>query len=114
MRSRSLVLVGVLLVVVSLAWAGGDKVKQSPAEKAAKLQAQLGLTDAQAEQVAALIEEVHGRWAEVKASELDKAAREEAKKKLKAEFYAGIRSILSDQQLARYEQMEAEHSHRKH
>jgi hypothetical protein len=103
-----------MLLAVSLAWAGGEKAKMDPAAKAAKLQAKLDLTDTQTEQVRALIEDVHSRWAEAKAGGQSEAAKAEAKKELKAEFYSRLKSILTEEQVARYDKMEAEYGHQKH
>lgn len=112
MRNRMFALVVVALLAVSVAWAGGEKGKSSPASHAAKLQAKLGLTDAQTEQVRALMEETHSRWAELKASGQDEAEVKEAKTKLKEEYKARLKTILTEVQFARYQKMQAEY-HRK-
>ncbi len=115
MRTRILVLATVAVLALGLAWAGGEGQAgkmASPAEHAAKLKAKLGLSDAQAEQVRALFEDIDRRIAELKASGPDAAAIQEGKKKLKEERIARLKSILTAEQYARYEQMQAEHAAR--
>ncbi|MFQ5777799.1 MAG: hypothetical protein ACE5IP_07305 [Terriglobia bacterium] len=114
MRNRMFALVVVALLAVSVAWAGGEKGKKDSASQAAKLQAKLGLSDAQTAQVRALIEETHSRWAELKASGQDKAAMSEAKKKLKEEHNTRLKAILTEEQFARYQEMRAEYDRKKH
>ena len=113
MKNRMFTLAVVALLAVSVAWAGGEKSKNDPATQAAKLQAKLSLTEAQTEQVRVLIEETHNRWAEIKASGLDETAMGEAKKKVKAEYNSHFKSILTEEQFARYQQMKAEYKHKK-
>lgn len=113
MRNRAFTLMVVALLAVSLVWAGGEKGHKDPAAKAAKLQAKLNLTDAQTEQLRVLMVDTEARWAEIKASGYDEAARAEAKKKLKEEYYSSLKTILTDEQFARYQEMKAESSGKK-
>lgn len=113
MRKPMFALVVISILAISVAWAGGEKGEKDPAAKAAKLQAKLGLTDAQTEQVRALIERTNNRWAEIKASGQDEPAMKEAKKKLKEGYTSRLRAILTAEQFARYEQMIAEYERNK-
>lgn len=113
MRNRMLTLVVVVLLAASVAWAGGEKSKSDPAAQAAKLQAKLGLSDAQTAEVRALIEDAHSRWAELKASGQSEAAMSEAKKKLKADYNTRMKSILTEEQFARYQEMRAQYGSKK-
>lgn len=112
MRNRALTLMVVALLAVGLAWAGGDK-NHDPAAVAAKLQQKLDLSDTQTQQVQALIEQMHGRWAEIKAGAKDDEAKAEAKQALKADYLAQLKTILTEEQFARYQQMKAEYSRKK-
>ncbi len=113
MRKPMFVLGVILLLAISVAWAGGEKGEKGAAAHAAKLQAKLSLTDAQTVQVRTLMEESHSRWAELKASGYDEAAKKAAKKKLNEEYTARLRAILTQEQFARYEQMRAEYDSKK-
>lgn len=118
MRKRMYVLAVITLLAVGVAWAHGEKAqagKMDPATQAAKLKAELGLSDAQTEQVKAVFEEFQPRLAELKAKAGEPGAVE-AKKKLKAERDARLKAILTPEQFARYQEMMAQHARegRKH
>lgn len=118
MRKRMYVLAVITLLAVGVAWAHGEKAqagKMDPAAHAAKLKAELGLSDAQTEQVKAALEDIHQRMAEVKAKAGEPGTME-AKKKLKAERDARLKAILTPEQFARYQEMMAQHARegRKH
>ncbi len=113
MRKPMFVLGVILLLAISVAWAGGEKDEKGAAAHAAKLQAKLSLTDAQTVQVRTLMEESHSRWAELKESGYDEAGMKTAKKKLKEEYASRLRTILTQEQFARYEQMRAEYKRNK-
>lgn len=121
MRKRMFVLVVVTLLSVGLAWAGGEKGKAAgkmdAAEHAAKLQAKLGLSDAQTGQVRAVFEDIAQRIAalraQVQAGELSREAKHEAKKQLKEERTARLKAILTPEQFAGYQQMLAEHARKR-
>ncbi len=114
MRNRMVAVLVVAFLAVGLAWAGGgEKGKHDPDAIAAKYQAKLGLTEAQTAQVRTLVSEMHSRWADLKASGQDEAARKEAKKQLKQEYRSRLQSILTEDQFARYEQWMAEYKSKK-
>ena len=113
MRNRIFALVVVTVLALGVAWAGGEKGRMDPASKAAKLQAQLGLTDTQTEQVRAVLEDSHKRVAELKASGQEPTAIRGAKKKLKEEREAGLKGIFTAEQFTRYQQIMAEHARKK-
>ncbi len=113
MRKPMFVLGVILLLAISVAWAGGEKGEKGAAAHAAKLQAKLSLTDAQTVQVRTLMEESHSRWAELKASGYDEAGMKAAKKRLKEQYNTRFRTILTQEQFARYEKMNAEYKRNK-
>lgn len=110
MRNRAFAVATVLLLIAGLAWAGEVSGRMDPAAKAAMLQEELSLTDDQTEKVAVLIEDIHNRLRELRADRQSNAAEDEAKEQLKAEFYSRFNSILTDDQIARYEALEVEHA----
>ena len=107
MHKRILILTVVVLVVAVLAWAGGNHAGKmmSPAEHAAKLQKELGLTDAQTQQVRAVLEESQPQMDALK----ERAAKGEnvtaEKKKLKEERNAKLKAIFTAEQWTKYEQL---------
>lgn len=110
MRNRTIVLAVVLLLAATMAWAGGSKSgSYSPAEHAAKLQKKLGLSDQQTQQVQALFEEINQKVSALKASGADMATIKAEKKNIKAEQNAKLKTILTPEQWAQYEQMMAGH-----
>ncbi|MGH9863473.1 MAG: hypothetical protein ACRD35_08625 [Candidatus Acidiferrales bacterium] len=117
MHKRILFLAMALVVVVGLAWAGGGEKGQmkqmTAAEHAAKLQAKLGLTDAQTQQVRALFEEFQPRL-EALHARYEKGEDVKAEKsKLKEERTAKLKTILTAEQWTKYEAMMAEHAKQK-
>jgi capsule polysaccharide export protein KpsE/RkpR len=109
MHKRTLLLAVVFLLATSLAWAGGGKGKMDPAAAAAKLQAKLGLTDAQTTQVQALYEQTHQQWTALKARADGGEDISAEKKQLHQEKMSKLKSILTAEQFARYEELRAEH-----
>ena len=112
MRNRILALAAVLLVALAVAWAGHGK--GDAAAQATELQSKLGLTDAQTQQVQALLQDTDRRWDELKATGGDEAAMAEGKKKLKTDYMARMKSILTAEQFARYEELKAAEHSKKH
>ncbi len=113
MRKQMFVLGVILLLAISVAWAGGKKGGRSAAAHTAELQAKLSLTETQTAQVLTLMEDIHSRGAKLKASGYDEAAKKDAKKKLNEEYTARLRAILTQEQFARYEQMRAQYKRNK-
>ncbi|HXE75387.1 MAG TPA: hypothetical protein VNN18_07110 [Candidatus Xenobia bacterium] len=111
MRNRILALGVVMLLAVSVAYAGGDSKggKMDPAAKAAWFQKEFGLTDTQTQQVRALIEDTHARYEQVKTQGLSEEATKAEKTKIKAEHDAKLKSILTAEQWAKFEAYRAEH-----
>jgi len=106
---KSVVLVAVMLVLaLGVAWAGDHSKKMTSAEKAAKLQAKLELSDAQTEQVKAVIDEFAPRWDAIKAKHQEGVDVSADKAKLYDEQNARYKSIFSAEQWTKYEQMRAE------
>jgi len=107
---KSVVLVAVILVLaLGVAWAGDHgKAKMTSAEKAAKLQAKLELSDAQTEQVKAVIDEFAPRWDAIKAKHQEGVDVSADKAKLYDEQNARYKSIFNAEQWTKYEQMRAE------
>lgn len=112
---KSVVLVAVMLVLaLGVAWAGEQgKAKMTSAEKAAKLQAKLGLSDAQAEQVRSVIDEFAPRWDALMAKHESGADISVEKDKLREEQRARFKSIFTLEQWAKYQQMQAEYKKEK-
>lgn len=106
---KSVVLVAVMLVLaLGVAWAGDHGKKMTSTEKAAKLQAKLELSDAQTEQVKAVIDEFAPRWDAIKAKHQEGVDVSADKAKLYDEQNARYKSIFSAEQWTKYEQMRAE------
>ena len=113
MKKRLFVLAFALVFAVGLAWAGGDKHGQrmDVASHVAKLKADLNLTDQQTEKVRAVLEDIHQR----KMAAKEKAGPESAEfreqvKKLMAERDARLKEILTAEQFARYQELQAKHA----
>lgn len=107
---KSVVLVAVMLVLaLAVAWAGDHGKKMTSAEKAAKLQTKLELSDAQTEQVKAVIDEFAPRWDALKAKHEGGADVSAEKTKLNEEQQARFKSIFNAEQWAKYQQMQAEY-----
>ncbi|MFQ5926522.1 MAG: hypothetical protein ACE5MH_03715 [Terriglobia bacterium] len=120
MRNRMFVLLVAAVLAVGLAWAGGEKGKagkMDAAAHAAKLQAKLSLSDAQTEQVRAVLVDIQQQMtelrAQVQAGELTREAKHEAKKKLKEERNARLKAIFTSEQFARYQELLAEHARKR-
>jgi hypothetical protein len=106
---KSVALVAVMLVLaLGVAWAGHDKAKMTSAEKAAKLQTRLGLTDAQTEQVKAVLDEFAPRWDELMAKHKAGTDVSAEKKALREEQAARFKAIFTAEQWAQYEQMHSD------
>jgi len=117
MRKRFAILAVVVLLVAGAAWAGGDHSKSKPmtaAEKAAKLQAKLNLTDQQTSQVQALIEEFTPRFDALYARKEAGEDISAEKAKLKEAHNARLKAILTADQWARYQEMHSDKSKTKH
>ncbi len=113
MKKRFFVLAFALAFAVGLAWAGhGHGQKMDVASHVAKLKAELKLTDQQAEKVQVVLEDIHQRKmaAKQKAGGQESAAFHEQYKKLMEERDARLKEILTPEQFARYEQLQAEHA----
>jgi capsule polysaccharide export protein KpsE/RkpR len=113
MRNRILALGVVVLLAVAVAYAGGDKAKgakMDPAAKAAWMQKELGLTDAQAEQVKAVFENTGKQMDALKAQGLEGDALKAEKSKVKAEQSAKLKTILTADQWAKYESLHSQPS----
>ncbi len=110
MKNRILVLGVAVLLAATLAYAGGDSKggKMDPAAKAAWFQKEFGLTDAQTQQVKALIEQTHARYEALEAQGLTEEAMKAEKTKLKADHDAKLKSILTAEQWAKFEAYRAE------
>ena len=108
---KSVVLVAVMLVLaLGVAWAGEQgKAKMTSTEKAAKLQAKLGLSDAQTEQVKSVLDEFAPRWDALMAKHESGADVSAEKAKLHEEQQARFKAIFTAEQWAQYQQMQAEH-----
>jgi len=112
MRNRVLIAGVAVLLAATLAYAGGDQAKgakKTPAEKAAWYQKELGLNDAQTQQVQAVYEQAFKKYDQLEASGLQGDALSAEKKKVKAEVDAQLKNILTADQWAKLEQIRAEH-----
>ena len=111
MKKRFFVLAFALVFALGLAWAGGDKhgQKMDVASHVAKLKADLNLTDQQTEKVRAVLEDIHQRKmaAKEKAGGPESAEFREQVKKLMAERDARLKEILTAEQFARYQELQA-------
>lgn len=107
---KSVVLVAVMLVLaLGVAWAGDHGKKMTSTEKAAKLQAKLGLSDAQTGQVKAVIDEFAPRWDALMTKHEGGADVSAEKAKLHEEQQARFKAIFTAEQWAQYQQMQAEY-----
>jgi len=116
MRKPIFLVAVVLVLAVGLAWAGSDKAqsgKMTPAEKAAKLQAKLGLSDAQTEQVKSVMKEFAPRWDALKAKHEGGADISAERKTLREEQQVRLKAIFTAEQWARYQEMQTEHHKQK-
>jgi len=103
---KPVVLVAVMLVLaLGVAWAGDHGKKMTSTEKAAKLQAKLELSDAQTEQVKAVIDEFAPRWDALKAKHEAGTDVSAEKKTLRDEQAARFQSIFTAEQWAQYQEM---------
>ena len=111
MKKRFFVLAFALAFAVGLAWAGHGQ-KMDVASHVVKLKAELKLTDQQAEKVQVVLEDIHQRKmaAKQKAGGQESAAFREQYKKLMEERDARLKEILTPEQFARYQQLQAEHA----
>lgn len=116
MRKAVFLVAMVLVLAVGLAWSGEQKGQtgaMSPAEKAAKLQEKLSLTDAQTQQVRATFEEFQPRF-EALYARAEKGEDVKAEKmKLKEERDAKLKAIFTPDQWTRYQALMAEHHKQK-
>ncbi len=111
MRNRILMVGVAVLLAATLAYAGGDQAKggkMDPAAKAAWMQKEFGLSDAQTQQVKALIEQTHARYEQLEAQGLSEDAMKAEKTKLKADHDTKLKSILTAEQWAKVEAYRAE------
>lgn len=124
---RGFLLVMLALVVAVSAYAGGDR-----AEKLAKLKTELNLTDAQVTQLDqkfAQLDPIVERAKKIKAElntletatpqdtkaiEAKRAEMAEVKKEYKAKVASIFRSVLNNEQYAKWEQMNAEYEKSHH
>jgi len=108
MRNRILILGVVLLLAATVAIAGGEQskgAKMDPAAKAAQLQKDLGLTDAQTQQVQTVLEDTHKRIETLKTQNLAEDAMKAEKTKIKAEQDAKLKGIFTSEQWTKYEEL---------
>ncbi len=106
MRNRILILGVVLLLAATVAIAGGEQskgAKMDPAAKAAWFQKELGLTDAQTQQVQTVLEDTHKRIETLKTQNLAEEQMKAEKTKIKAEQDAKLKGIFTSEQWAKYE-----------
>ena len=111
MRNRILILGVIVLLAATVAIAGGEQSKggkMDPAAKAAWMQKEFGLSDAQTQQVKALIEQTHARYEQLEGKGLSEEAMKAEKTKLKADHDAKLKSILTAEQWAKLEAYRAE------
>lgn len=108
MRNRILILGVVLLLAATVAIAGGEQskgAKMDPAAKAAQLQKDLGLTDAQTQQVKAVLEDTNKRIETLKTQGLAEPEMKAEKTKIKAEQDAKLKGIFTSEQWAKFEEL---------
>ncbi|MGH9788383.1 MAG: hypothetical protein ACRD4U_06750 [Candidatus Acidiferrales bacterium] len=108
MRNRILILGVVLLLAATVAIAGGEQskgAKMDPEAKAAQLQKDLGLTDAQTQQVQTVLEDTHKRFEALKTQNLAEDALKAEKTKIKAEQDAKLKGIFTSEQWAKFEEL---------
>lgn len=106
---KSMALVAMMLVLaLGVAWAGEQgKMKMTSEEKAAKLQARLGLSEAQTAQVKDVMDEFAPRWDALMAKRNSGADVSAEKQKLREEQEARFKAIFTAEQWSKYEQMHA-------
>ena len=112
MRNRILAIGMVMLLAATVAFAGGDQSKggkMTPADKAAWMQKELGLNDAQTQQVQGVFEQAFKKYEQLTASGLEGDALYAEKKKVKADVDAKLKNILTADQWTKLEQVRAEH-----
>ncbi len=113
MKKRFFVLAFALAFVLGLAWAGNEHgQKMDVASHVAKLKAELKLTDQQTEKVRAVLEDIHQRKmaAKQKAGGQESAEFREQVKKLMTERDTRLKEILTPEQFARYQELQAKHA----
>jgi len=101
-----------MLLAATVAIAGGEQSKggkMDPAAKAAWMQKELGLSDAQTQQVQGVFEQAGKKYEQIEASGLTGDAAYAEKKKAKAEVDAKLKNILTADQWTKLEQVRAEH-----
>ena len=100
-----------MLLAVAVAYAGGDSKggKTTQAEKAAWFQKELGLNDAQTQQVQGVFEQAFKKYDQLESSGLQGDALMAEKKKIKADVDAQLKTILTSDQWTKLEQIRAEH-----
>jgi hypothetical protein len=112
MRKRTIILALAIVLVASVAWAGGGQKGQmapmTAAERAAKLQAKLGLSAEQTEKVKAVYEEFDPRFNTLRTRMQAGEDVSAEKKQLKEEQNARLKTILTPEQWAKYEAMKSE------
>lgn len=113
MRKRSLLLVLAIVLVASVAWAGGEQKGQAgpmnAAERAAKLQERLELTDAQTAKVRAVYEAFDPRLQALRARAEKGEDIKADKTKLMEERDAKLKAILTAEQWKRYQEMRSQY-----
>ncbi len=110
MKKRLFVMAFALVFAVGLAWAGGNHdQKMDIASHVAKLKAELKLTDQQTEKVRAVLEDIHKQKMAAKQKDGGQESAEfrEQVKKLMAERDARLKEILTAEQFARYQELQA-------
>jgi len=113
MKKRFFVLAFALVFALGLAWAGNEHgQKMDVASHVAKLKAELKLTDQQTEKVRAVLEDIHQRKmaAKQKAGGQESAEFREQVKKLMTERDTRMKEILTPEQFARYQELQAKHA----
>jgi hypothetical protein len=95
-------------LAATVALAGGEQskgAKMDPAAKAVQLQKDLGLTDAQTQQVQTVLEDTHKRIEALKTQNLAEDARKAEKTKIKAEQDAKLKGIFTSEQWTKFEEL---------
>ncbi len=113
MKKRFFVLAFAIAFALGLAWAGNEHgQKMDVASHVAKLKAELKLTDQQTEKVRAVLEDIHQRKmaAKQKAGGQESAEFREQVKKLMTERDTRLKEILTPEQFARYQELQAKHA----
>ncbi len=113
MKKRFYVLAALLVFTTGMVWAAnhhGHMQKMDPASHAAKLKAELNLTDQQTDQLRAVFQDMQQKMEAAKSKGQGSAASwKEQHEKLMADEDARLKTILTPEQYTRYQQLKAQH-----